>query len=121
MAIVVDEYGTTVGLITIEDIIEEIVGEIYDEYDVKEKKIVNMPDNTWVILGDETVKNVNEQLGLNLFHPGVVTISGLISTKLGRIPLTGEFIELGNVIIEVIDSDRKKIKKIKLIKKINLK
>jgi CBS domain containing-hemolysin-like protein len=114
MAIAVDEYGTTVGLVTIEDLVEEIVGEIYDEYDVEEKKIIQMPDSSWMVFGDETITNINEKLGLKLYSQDIITINGLIMTKLGRIPNTGETLQIGDLKIEIIESNNRRIKKLKI-------
>ncbi|OIO72807.1 MAG: hypothetical protein AUJ85_09255 [Elusimicrobia bacterium CG1_02_37_114] len=115
MAIVVDEYGSTVGVVTIEDLVEEIVGEIYDEYDIREKTIIGLPDGSWIIRGSEEVDKINEELKLNLkTDVKFNTISGLISTALNRIPKIGEKIDLGNAIIEIIESDKRKVHKLKL-------
>lgn len=114
LAIVVDEYGATVGLVTIEDIIEEIFGEIYDEYDVKEEKIFKLSQDTYIISGDETLKNVNEILNTNFVDEEVVTFSGYIITRLGYVPQKGFKINLENLEVEIIDSTNKVINKIKV-------
>lgn len=114
LAIVVDEYGATVGLVTIEDIIEEIFGEIYDEYDVKEEKIFKLAQDTYIISGDETLKNVNEILNTNFVDEEVVTFSGYIITRLGYVPQKGFKINLENLEVEIIDSTNKVINKIKV-------
>lgn len=120
MAIVVDEYGATVGLVTIEDIIEELVGEIYDEYDVREQKIYLLDKNTAVLSGDENIKEVSEKLNLNFSEEEVVTIGGYIATKIGYIPKIGEKILFDNMEIEILDATDKVIKKLKITKLNNL-
>ncbi len=114
LAIVIDEYGATVGLVTIEDIIEEIFGEIYDEYDIREEKVTYIGDNTFIILGDETLKNLSEFLNIDFEPTEVATLSGYIITQLGYVPKRGERIYLKNMQLEIIDADNKVIKKIKL-------
>jgi putative hemolysin len=116
LAIVVDEYGTTSGLVTIEDLVEEIVGEIYDEYDVAEQKVARMPDGSWVVYGDETVINVNEKLNLRFSSPDATTINGFVLSKMGHIPQSGESLVIDNASIIVLESDSKRIKKLRIKK-----
>ncbi|MFN3550496.1 MAG: hemolysin family protein [Endomicrobiia bacterium] len=118
MGIVVDEYGSTVGLVTIEDIIEEIVGEIYDEYDIKEEKIKFVNKNIIVVNGDESIKNIEEIFDIKFEDEEVVTIGGYIMTKLGYVPNITEKFEIHNLKIEILDATDKFIKKIKLEKKL---
>ncbi|MCX7957039.1 MAG: hemolysin family protein [Endomicrobia bacterium] len=117
MAIVVDEYGSTVGLVTIEDIIEEVVGEVYDEYDVEEKKIVFLDNNILIVNGSENLKTIITKLEISLSEvEGVVTIGGYVATKLGYIPQVGEKVVLDNIEIEILESTDKMIKKLKISK-----
>lgn len=116
IAIVVDEYGATVGLVTIEDIVEEIFGEIYDEYDIKEDKIVKVDSKSIVVEGDESLKNVNSCLGTKFQEDEVVTVNGYVVTRLGKVPQIGEKIVLEDVEVEVIDANKKMIKRLKLRK-----
>jgi len=115
MAIVVDEYGSTVGLVTIEDIIEEIVGEIYDEYDIREEKIKFIDKNILIVSGDESIKNVAEVLGKKFDDEEVATIGGYVVTKLGYIPDIGQKIKINDLNIEILDATDKVIKKMKII------
>jgi CBS domain containing-hemolysin-like protein len=115
MAIVVDEYGSTVGLVTIEDIIEEIVGEIYDEYDIREEKIKFIDKNILIVSGDESIKNVAEVLGKKFDDEEVATIGGYVVTKLGYIPDIGQKIKINDLDIEILDATDKVIKKMKII------
>ncbi|MDI6641433.1 MAG: hemolysin family protein [Elusimicrobiota bacterium] len=117
MAIVVDEYGSTVGLVTIEDLVEEIVGEIYDEFDITEKTIIELPEGSWLIRADESINKVNDELKLNLpTHKEFNTIAGWLLLVFGRIPVAGEKFQFKNIQIEVLEADRKRIKKVKLTK-----
>ena len=115
LAIVVDEYGSTVGLVTIEDIVEEIVGEIYDEYDITEKTIIPLPEGSWLIRADESINRVNDELKLNLpSHKEFNTIAGWLLSVFGKIPKAGEKIHWKNIEVEILEADRKRIKKVKL-------
>jgi CBS domain containing-hemolysin-like protein len=114
MAIVVNEYGSTVGLVTIEDIIEEIIGEIYDEYDIREEKIKFIDKNILIVTGDESIKNVSEVLEKKFDDEEVATIGGYIVTKLGYIPDIGQKIKINDLDIEILDATDKVIKKMKI-------
>jgi len=116
MAIVVDEYGSTVGLVTIEDIIEELVGEIYDEYDIKEQKLKRIGVDTIIVSGDESIKSIEESLGCKLEDEGVATINGYVVTKLGFIPEIGDKFVIDNLEIEILDRTKKFVKKLKIRK-----
>lgn len=92
LAIVIDEFGRTAGLITIEDVLEEIVGEIEDEFDIAEDEgdIFGLPDKTYRVSGDTTIDRVNEAFGTALAHDDVDTIGGLIAHEMGHVPKRGE-------------------------------
>jgi putative hemolysin len=94
MAIVVDEYGGTAGLVTMEDLLEEIVGEIQDEYDLEEKPIQLLDDRTAVVNGRTSIAEVNETLGLELPVEEVDTIAGLVYALAGRVPVQGETVSV---------------------------
>lgn len=86
MAIVIDEYGGTSGLITMEDILEEIVGEIYDEYDEVDNSIVKIDENTYILDGGLALYDVEEELDIEFEEGDYSTLSGYLVEKLGRIP-----------------------------------
>ncbi len=90
IAIVADEYGGTAGLVTIEDILEEIVGEIRDEYDVEEPEIVQEGDTRFWVSGRVTLHELSERLGTDLSAEDVTTVGGLVYELLGRVPKSGE-------------------------------
>lgn len=96
LAIVIDEFGNTAGLITIEDVLEEIVGEIEDEFDESEAQasVYTLADGTLRVAGDASVSEVNEALGLHCPDDEFDTIGGLLSDRLGRVPRRGESVEL---------------------------
>ena len=96
LAIVIDEFGRVAGLITIEDVLEEIVGEIEDEFDVVEDDgdIFALADSTWRISGNTAIERINEQFGLKLAEDGFDTIGGLIAHTMGHVPKRGEVHEL---------------------------
>ena len=107
MAIVVDEYGGVVGLITIEDVLEEIVGDIEDETDMDEenKMVLRRDKNDWVIRAELPISRFNKLFGMNLDDRDVDTIGGLVTTHLGHVPRRGEQIILDGREIEVISAD----------------
>ena len=104
LAIVIDEFGRVAGLITIEDVLEEIVGEIEDEFDGEEEEgdIFALADGTWRISGDTPIARLNEEFGLQLSDADVDTVAGLIAHEMGRVPRRGEFHSLQGWRFEVL-------------------
>ena len=90
MAVVVDEYGGTAGLVTLEDLLEEIVGEITDEYDVEEPGVERLPDGSLRVPGRTPIDDVSEALGLELPDTEWDTVGGLVFNLLGHVPEEGE-------------------------------
>ena len=97
VAIVVDEYGGTQGMVTLEDVLEEIVGEIEDEFDASEIMVQKLDDRRWLINGKAHLGLVNEQCGLSLQAPDVETIAGWMIAQLGSLPREGEQVKFDNV------------------------
>lgn len=118
MAIVVDEYGGTAGLITLEDIIEEIVGEIEDEHDedLQEADIVKQTDGSLVVAGSVDVDEVEELLKIELDDEKYETVSGLALNYLKRIPKAGEAFETRGILVEILEADEKSIIKLRISK-----
>ena len=116
IAIVLDEYGGTAGLVTLEDLLEEIVGEVSDQFDEGSPEIQNLPDGTVLIDGLTLIETVNEQLNLNLSDPHYDTIAGYFLGKLGHIPKNGEGIEAGGVKLQVESMDGLRIAQLRLIR-----
>jgi putative hemolysin len=96
MAIVFDEYGGVSGLVTMEDLLEEIVGEIQDEYEVEEKNFQKIGDNAYLVSGMMSIDDFNEEFGSTLSDEEADTIGGIILEKLGRLPHPGEEVEVEN-------------------------
>ena len=114
IAIVLDEYGGTAGLVTLEDLLEEIVGEVSDQFDETEPEIQNLPDGSVLIDGLTLIETVNQQLNLTLSDPHYDTIAGYFLGKLGHIPKNGEGIEAGGVKLQVESMDGLRIAHLKL-------
>lgn len=117
LAIVVDEYGVTAGLVTIEDLIEEITGEILDEYDVEQETIVKLSDGETIVYAKEDLDKINEELGLELPAEEFDSLGGLVVDLFGRVPRKGEEINFGNLKFVVQEADRRKVIKLKIVKK----
>jgi CBS domain containing-hemolysin-like protein len=108
IAIVVDEYGGTSGLITVEDIIEEIVGEIENEYRSSEPQIIKINERNYRVKGNIPLNELNELLGLNLSSQKYETLAGFIMELLGKIPSSGQYIKYENLrfFIDEVSSNR---------------
>ena len=110
MAIVRDEYGGTIGLVTIEDLIEEIVGDIEDEYDeVVDKEIQVVNEKEYLIVGTLKIDTLNDMLGINI-ESEFETIGGYIIEKIGRLPQNGEIVEVDNVKFKIENIGKNRIK-----------
>lgn len=105
MAIVIDEWGSVEGLITLEDVLEELVGEIQDEFDRDEATIEKLGENVYAIDGRIPIEEVNEKFGLHLEHEDFDTIGGYILGSLGRPPETGDVVEVRNASLTVKSVD----------------
>jgi CBS domain containing-hemolysin-like protein len=116
IAIVLDEYGGTAGLVTLEDLLEEIVGEVSDPFDTEAPEIRTMPDGSILIDGKTLIEEVNQQLGLNLTDPHYYTIAGFILDQLGRIPHPGESVEKDGVRLRVEEMDGLRIASVSLVR-----
>ena len=123
VAIVVDEYGGTEGLVTLEDIVEEVVGEIYDEddeedYEIAEDSIILQEDGTFLIRGDADLEDVNTILGLSLDEEETLkefsTLSGFLCMCAGEIPTVGDFVMSRGWSFEVTNADDKRITNVKV-------
>jgi putative hemolysin len=117
MAIVVDEYGGTEGIVTIEDILEELVGEIEDEYDIdEENEFYELPDSGWIIDAKMTLIDIETQIGIHIpTHPEYETLGGYVYHCAGTIPSKGWRLSHDQFDLEVISSNERAIKKIKII------
>jgi len=115
IAIIVDEYGGTAGLITMEDIIEELVGDIYDEYDEVENEYEQIDENTYMLSGSMTIYDVNKLLNANIPEGDYDTLSGFLQDELGRIPEDEEtpIIETEKVTYKIEESEDRRILKVK--------
>jgi putative hemolysin len=114
IAVVVDEYGGTAGIITTEDIIEEIVGEIADEHEDEEASVVEVGDGTWLVSGLLRVETLEERLDANLTGDDYETVAGMIFTSLGRVPAVGTIVPKNGWLFEVERADRRRIYRVKV-------
>jgi putative hemolysin len=114
LAIVVDEYGGTAGLVTLEDLLEEIVGEIRDEYDVETEPIVEEGGGTFLFSGKVDIDEVAERLGVDIEREGFETVGGLLLSHVGRVPTVGESFEIGDLVIEVLEAERRRVTKVRI-------
>jgi len=119
-AIVVDEYGGTAGLVTIEDLLEEIVGEIRDEYDVESEPIVDEGNGRFVFSGKVDVDEVAERMEVHIEREGFETVGGYLLSHLGRVPLVGEKFDIDDLSVEVLDVERRRITKIRIAKQLSV-
>jgi len=110
MAIVVDEYGGVAGLVTIEDVIEQIIGEIEDEFDVEDDQNIRADgEGQFMVRGATRIAEFNEHFGTSFDDPGFDTVAGLVMQRLGRVPRRGESVIIGSHEFRVLRTDRRRI------------
>lgn len=115
IAIVVDEFGGTAGILTVEDLIEELFGEIRDEFDDVEEKIAKKIDaNSYLVNGKVEIDYLNEELDFQIPEGDYETIAGYVTFKIGRIPVKGESFKISNLSVQILKADKTKIDLLKL-------
>jgi putative hemolysin len=114
LAIVLNEYGGTEGIVTVEDLLEELVGEIYDEFDPDSHSIKRQPDGSLVLPGSFPIHDLPD-LGISLPDGAYVTVAGLVLDRLGRIPGKGETVDVDRWRLEVLDVDHNAITQVRLV------
>jgi CBS domain containing-hemolysin-like protein len=114
IAIVVDEYGGTAGLVTLEDLLEEIVGEIRDEYDVETEAVADEGRGRFLVSGKAGIETVSERLGVAIEREGFETFGGYLLARLGRVPATGEVLNVDDLVVEVLDAERRRVHRLRV-------
>jgi CBS domain containing-hemolysin-like protein len=114
MAIVLDEYGGTVGIVTIEDLIEEIVGEISDEYDEDETEVDVIKEDEYLVSGSVRIEDINDLIGTSIESEEFDSVGGFIIGQLGRFPEPKEEVEYDNIKFIIEDIDKNRIKKVRI-------
>ena len=118
IAIVVDEYGGTAGLITLEDLMESIVGNIQDEYDHEEEEIHRVSETEFTVDGATSIDEISDLTGISLPEGDYDTIAGLVTEQLGRIPKEGEHpqVQIGRLSITVLEIEDQRLSRLLLVK-----
>ena len=116
LAIVVDEYGGTTGMVTLENILEELVGQIQDEFDQEKPLLVRTSDSSWEVSGSLPLHELEDVVGLPLVEEGITTVSGWVTHRLGGFPRKGEAVPLGHYELRVEEIDGMRVSKLRLSK-----
>jgi putative hemolysin len=114
LAVVVDEYGGSTGIVTLEDILEEIVGEIQDEHDRTPASVERLPDGSYLVAARTNIDELNEALDWSLPKQDYETVAGLVLATLGRIPRAGEEFQIPGYTITVMESDARRVASVKI-------
>ena len=114
-AVVLDEFGGTAGLVTVEDLLEELVGEMADEHDREEAPVRRTHDGSYLVPGHIRVDEMNERLGVAVPEGDYETISGFVMEKLGRVPARGEKLTVGDTTLEIAVSTARRIVTVKVV------
>ena len=115
IAIVIDEYGGTAGLVTIEDLIEEIVGEIQDEYDLEEQLLVEQADGTLLVDARLNIEEFEEYFDIEVAREKFDTVGGYVVEQCGRVPAVGEKVRVGDFDMVVVQGDQRVIRQLRVI------
>lgn len=116
IAIVLDEYGSTAGLVTMEDLLEEIVGDIRDEYDTEEDPITTLSDDVYLVHGKVSLKELGEKTGVCLEEEDVDTVGGYVFHQLGHIPKVGDTVEVDGIKLSVEEMRGRRVSKVRVEK-----
>ena len=116
LSIVVDEYGGTAGLVTIEDLLEELVGEIRDEYDTEAEPIVRESDDTFVFSAKVGIDDFADAVGTEIESDGFETVGGWVLARVGRVPAVGEGFDIDGFGITVIEAERRRIHRVRVVR-----
>jgi CBS domain containing-hemolysin-like protein len=114
LAMVVDEYGGTEGLVTVEDVVEELVGEIRDEYDIEAEPIVRESDDSYVFSAKVGIGDMTERLGVEIEDGEFETVGGFVLARVGRVPAIGERFEIDRLDVEILEAERRRIHKVRI-------
>jgi putative hemolysin len=114
LAIVVDEYGGTAGLVTVEDLLEELVGEIRDEYDSEAEPVVRESDDSFVFSAKVATSELAERLGIAIEDEAYETVGGYVLAEVGRVPAVGEKFELDGLDVEILEAEGRRIHKVRI-------
>jgi CBS domain containing-hemolysin-like protein len=116
MAIVVDEYGSVAGLVTIEDLVEEIIGDIQDEYDREEQLLERISDNEYLVNAKISLDELNEELDTNLSSEDYETLGGFVYGQLDKIPTVGDVVHAGDLTMTVMSTRGRRVTKVRLVR-----
>jgi len=116
MAIVVDEYGGTSGLVTIEDLLEQIVGDIQDEYDLEEDWLIRQPDGSIIVDARLPIEDLEEYFGIDVEREMFDTVGGFIFHLTGKIPAAGEVVENNDILLTILEADERKIRRVRIVR-----
>ena len=117
IAIVLDEYGGVAGIVTMEDLVESIVGDIYDEYDQQDEEVRKLKENIYVINGNSKLTEIQELLQVELISKDYESLGGYLMDKMGKIPTQGDIYEDENFKFVISSMDKNRINKVKVIRK----
>ena len=114
VALVVDEYGGFAGLVTLEDLLEEIVGDIRDEHEREQVEVVPQDDGSWILSGLAHAEEIERLFGVDLGERDYDTVGGFVTAALGRVPLGGEAFESHGLAVEVVDADPRRVRQVRM-------
>jgi len=114
VALVVDEYGGFAGLVTLEDLLEEIVGDIRDEHEREEIEVAAQPDGSWILSGLAHAEEIERLFGVDLGERDYDTVGGFVTAALGRVPVAGEAFESHGLAVEIVDADPRRVRQVRL-------